>query len=47
MNQDLIVFVIIASTIGYTIYSFIRGIKVEKKQSGCGGCSGCELSKNK
>ena len=45
MNQDYIVFFIIASTISYTIYNLVKGLKTKKVKSGCGGCTGCELSK--
>jgi hypothetical protein len=46
MTQDLIVFGIIALTIGYVFFSFIKNIRAKKENNGCGGCNGCELSKS-
>ncbi|MFH1195984.1 MAG: FeoB-associated Cys-rich membrane protein [bacterium] len=45
MNQDLIVLVIVALTIGYVFYSLIKNLRVKKVNNGCGGCSGCSVSK--
>ncbi len=48
MNQDVIVFVIVGLTIGWIIFKTVRSLVSPKKQGGCGGCTGCELSsKNK
>jgi hypothetical protein len=46
MNQDLIVFTIIGLTASLTVFSFIKNLRSNKVTSGCGGCTGCELSKN-
>lgn len=45
MNQDLIVLVIVALTIGYVLYSLIKNLRVKKVSNGCGGCTGCDVSK--
>lgn len=47
MNQDLIVMLIVLSTIGYTVFSFVKSLRTKKANNGCGGCTGCDLSKNK
>ncbi len=47
MNQDLIVFAIIALTVFYMGFGFIKNVKTKNNKSGCGGCTGCELSKTK
>jgi hypothetical protein len=43
MNQDIIVLMIVAVTIGIVVYNVIRSLTAPKK-SGCGGCTGCDLS---
>jgi hypothetical protein len=45
MNQDLIVFAIIGLTASLTLFSFIKNLRTKKVDNGCGGCTGCELSK--
>ncbi len=46
MDQDIIVMLIVASTVGYIALSFVKSIRPKKiKSGGCGGCTGCELSK--
>ncbi len=47
MNQDLIVFAIIALTVFYVAFGFVKNLKTKKVKSGCGGCTGCDLSRNK
>lgn len=42
MIQNIIVYLIIASAIGFTIYSVVKSLRTKQK-SGCEGCSGCEL----
>lgn len=44
MNQDVIVFVIVGLTIGWIIFKIVRSLVSPKKQGGCGGCTGCNLS---
>lgn len=44
MNQDVIVFVIVGLTIGWIIFKTVRSLVSPKKQGGCGGCTGCDLS---
>lgn len=44
MIQEIIVIVIIAGAVAYTVYSVIRSL--QKKNSGpCGDCSGCDVKK--
>ena len=45
MNQDLIVYVIVLATVGFTIYQAVKRSKIKKGKSCCGGCSGCDLTK--
>ncbi|MCX6170034.1 MAG: hypothetical protein NTX65_11875 [Ignavibacteriales bacterium] len=45
MNQDLAVFAIIGLTASLTVFSFIKNLLTKKTKNGCGGCTGCELSK--
>jgi hypothetical protein len=47
MNQDFIVFAIIALTIFYIVFGFVKNLGVKKVKSGCGGCTGCDLSRIK
>lgn len=42
MIQNIIVFLIIALAIVYTIYSVVKSLRTKQK-SGCEGCGGCEL----
>ncbi|MFA7421863.1 MAG: FeoB-associated Cys-rich membrane protein [Melioribacteraceae bacterium] len=44
MNQDILVFAIILATISYVGFSVIKNLRMKKVKSGCGGCTGCELS---
>ncbi|HOI28641.1 MAG TPA: FeoB-associated Cys-rich membrane protein [Melioribacteraceae bacterium] len=47
MIQDIIVFTIISLTAGYIVISFIKNLRVKKRSgNACGGCTGCDLSKN-
>jgi hypothetical protein len=46
MTQDLLVFFIIGSAVIYIGFSFFKNLKTKKISSGCGGCTGCELSKH-
>lgn len=46
MYQDIFVFAIILTTISYVGFSFIRNLRMKKVKSGCGGCTGCDISKN-
>lgn len=47
MNQETIVILIIALTIGAVIYNVVKSLATKNKNS-CGGCTGCDLSaKNK
>ncbi len=41
MLQLIIVYIVLAITIGYSIYALVRYIR--KKNSPCGDCSGCDL----
>ena len=44
MVQYIIVGLIVASALAYTVYSLTRSMKATKKPHGCGGgCTGCEL----
>jgi len=47
MNQDFIVYAIIALTIGFTVFGFVKNLKTKQVKSACGGCTGCELSGSK
>lgn len=48
MSQNFIVLIIVALTVGWVIFKMIKSIITPKKTSGCGGCTGCDLSsKNK
>ncbi|MFA7290150.1 MAG: FeoB-associated Cys-rich membrane protein [Melioribacteraceae bacterium] len=44
MFQDILVFLIVISTIVYVIYSFTMSLKKKKTGNSCGGCTGCSLS---
>lgn len=44
MNQDILVFAIILTTISYAGYSFFKNLKMKKEKSNCNGCTGCELT---
>ncbi|OGU81894.1 MAG: hypothetical protein A2499_01105 [Stygiobacter sp. RIFOXYC12_FULL_38_8] len=46
MNQDTFVYMIILATISYIGFSFFRNLRLKRVSSGCGSCTGCELSKN-
>ncbi|MBN2744344.1 attachment p12 family protein [Breznakibacter xylanolyticus] len=43
MNQETIVMLIIALTIGAVIYNVVKSLTTKSKNS-CGGCTGCDLS---
>jgi hypothetical protein len=47
MSQDLAVFAIIGLTASLTVISFVKNLRMKKTKSGCGGCTGCEISKNR
>lgn len=47
MNQDIIVFAIIALTIAYMVFGFVKNLRTKQVKSACGGCTGCELSGSK
>ncbi|MDD3077957.1 MAG: FeoB-associated Cys-rich membrane protein [Paludibacter sp.] len=42
MIQNIIVYLIIAGAVGYTIYSVIHSLK-SKNKSPCDGCGGCDI----
>lgn len=44
MLQEIIVFVIISASVGYTIYSVVKSVRI-KKSAPCGGCTGCDVKK--
>jgi hypothetical protein len=50
MTQSIIVLIIIASTIAYSVYAVVKNIR-QKETSPCGDCNGCdikrEITKNK
>lgn len=41
--QILIVYIILAATIAYSVYALVKYIR--KKNDPCGDCSGCEIKK--
>jgi hypothetical protein len=45
MLQNIIVILIVASAIIYTIYATVRSLTKKKNDSACGGCSGCDIKK--
>jgi hypothetical protein len=46
LDQDFLVYIILATTIGLIFYSFVKSLKrKETTANGCGGCTGCELHK--
>jgi len=47
VNQDIIVFAIIALTIFYVAFGFVKGLRTKKVKSACGGCTGCDLSRDR
>ena len=49
MNQDTIVLIIVAITVGIIIYKVVHSLTSPKQNScgSCNGCSGCELTKIK
>jgi hypothetical protein len=46
MNQDFIVYAIVLFTIGNTIYMSVKNLRTKKVVNSCGGCNGCDISKN-
>lgn len=42
MNQTIIVYIIIAAVLLYSLYAVIKSLK-KKESSGCGDCHGCDL----
>ncbi|MBP1676834.1 MAG: hypothetical protein H6Q20_1393 [Bacteroidetes bacterium] len=42
MIQTIIIYIIIAGAIIYTIYSVVKSLRTKEK-SGCDGCNGCDL----
>jgi len=49
MDQNIIVYIIIASAVVYSIFAVVKSL-TSKKKSSCDGCTGCdvkhEISKN-
>jgi len=44
MVQNIIVFIIIAFAIVYSVYAVVKNIR-KKDTSPCGGCNGCDIKK--
>ncbi len=42
MAQYIIVFVIIAATLTYVVFSIVKNLRT-KNESHCGGCTGCSI----
>jgi len=42
MIQNIIVYIIIAATLAYVIFSIVNNLRV-KKEGHCGGCDGCSV----
>jgi len=42
MIQNIIVYIIIAATLAYVIFSIVNNLLV-KKEGHCGGCDGCSV----
>ncbi|NEW83782.1 MAG: FeoB-associated Cys-rich membrane protein [Mariniphaga sp.] len=42
MIQNVIVYIIIAATLAYVIFSIVKNLKT-KKAGHCGGCDGCSV----
>jgi hypothetical protein len=42
MIQNIIVYIIIAATLAYVIFSTANNLRV-KKEGHCGGCDGCSF----
>ncbi|MFM2291093.1 MAG: hypothetical protein RIS29_906 [Bacteroidota bacterium] len=42
MNQTILVYIIIAAVLLYSVYAVIKSLK-KKDTSGCGDCHGCDL----
>lgn len=42
MIQQIIVYIIIATVLIYTVYKLVRSVTT-KPVSGCGGCTGCGI----
>ncbi len=42
MLQNILVYIIILSAVGYTVFSVVRSIR-KKDKSPCDGCKGCDL----
>ncbi|HEY3389282.1 MAG TPA: hypothetical protein VGK38_06895 [Prolixibacteraceae bacterium] len=44
MTQNILVYLIIAVTLAYVVFSFLNGLRTKKaSQSHCGGCTGCSI----
>ncbi len=44
MFQNIIVLIIIAMAIGYSVYAVVKNIR-KKDSSPCGDCNGCDIKK--
>jgi len=42
MIQTIIVYIIIAATLAYVIFSIVNNLRI-KKEGHCGGCDGCSV----
>jgi len=42
MIQNIIVYIIIAATLAYVIFSIVNNLRI-KKEGHCGGCDGCSV----
>ena len=42
MSQIIIVFIIIAAALGYTVYSVVKSL-LAKDSDHCGGCNACDI----
>jgi len=42
MIQNILVYIIIAATLAYVIFSTVNNLRV-KKEGHCGGCDGCSV----
>jgi len=44
MTQSILVLIIIAFTIVYSVYAVVKNIR-KKETSACGDCNGCDIKK--
>lgn len=42
MIQNILVYLVIAATLSYVVFSIITNLRT-KKESQCGGCEGCSV----